>query len=315
MRVEVAVIAALLSSSVMARAYPNSPPRGKPPAILTRTLIRNIVHWKTTKITIKQKPMTSTVTETVTVTASAPAADDTGDDTDDAADDDKTDDDKADDDKTDDDNADDDKTDDDKADDDKADDDKADDDKTDDDKADDDNTDDDKSDDDKSDDDKTDDDKTDDDKTDDDKADDAKPAAAPKTITVKATMLNGKPAFDPSTVTAAVGDKISFRFEAGMTHSVVRGDFKKPCQPASNAFYSGMVSNKPGGWSTFTVDVTDTKPIWFYCSYGMHCQHGMVGVVNAADDQTLDDYTTACEGAAKNVSPTKAGGGKMAAVL
>lgn len=32
---------------------------------------------------------------------------------------------------------------------------------------------------------------------------------------------------------------------------------------------------------SFTIPVTDTKPIWFYCSQGKHCQSGMVGVINA----------------------------------
>jgi len=32
--------------------------------------------------------------------------------------------------------------------------------------------------------------------------------------------------------------------------------------------------------NTFTIDITTTDPIWFYCAQAMHCQAGMVGVIN-----------------------------------
>jgi hypothetical protein len=54
----------------------------------------------------------------------------------------------------------------------------------------------------------------------------------------------------------------------------------------TDAFFSGfMPASATGGNSsqllTYTIRVSDTKPIWFYCSQGKHCQAGMVGAINA----------------------------------
>lgn len=54
----------------------------------------------------------------------------------------------------------------------------------------------------------------------------------------------------------------------------------------TTAFFSGfMPSNASVGTTanllTYTIRVMDTKPVWFYCSQGMHCQAGMVGAINA----------------------------------
>lgn len=32
---------------------------------------------------------------------------------------------------------------------------------------------------------------------------------------------------------------------------------------------------------SYSIEINDTRPIWFYCSQGRHCQQGMVGVINA----------------------------------
>lgn len=32
--------------------------------------------------------------------------------------------------------------------------------------------------------------------------------------------------------------------------------------------------------NVFTVTVNDTKPLWFYCSQGAHCEAGMAMVIN-----------------------------------
>jgi hypothetical protein len=49
---------------------------------------------------------------------------------------------------------------------------------------------------------------------------------------------------------------------------------------AANAFFSGFIPTNAQGQLTFTLPVRDTNPIWFYCTQGMHCQAGMVGVIN-----------------------------------
>jgi plastocyanin len=86
--------------------------------------------------------------------------------------------------------------------------------------------------------------------------------------------------FTPNTTTAAVGDTLTFHFYPGR-HNVVQGSFDAPCNFTSDAFYSGFIAPLVGeSDQVFTVTVNDTNPIWYYCSEWMHCQLGMVGVVN-----------------------------------
>jgi hypothetical protein len=73
----------------------------------------------------------------------------------------------------------------------------------------------------------------------------------------------------------------------------VQSTFDQPCVPIQNiqanktdAFFSGfMPTNATAAASssilTYTIRVKDTKPVWFYCSQGMHCMAGMVGAINA----------------------------------
>jgi len=49
---------------------------------------------------------------------------------------------------------------------------------------------------------------------------------------------------------------------------------------ATNAFYSGFMPTDQMGQITYTIQVKDTNPVWFYCSQGKHCQNGMVGAIN-----------------------------------
>ena len=49
--------------------------------------------------------------------------------------------------------------------------------------------------------------------------------------------------------------------------------------------YSGFVAVMHGESPTvFTMDVVDSNPVWLYCSQneGMHCQKGMVMVMNVS---------------------------------
>lgn len=122
----------------------------------------------------------------------------------------------------------------------------------------------------------------------------------------------GKNVFVPNNVQAAVGDMIQFQFWP-RNHSVVRAAFDSPCQPLEGAdgFYSGFmpVAQDATSMPTFTVMVNDTKPIWFYCSQGKHCQAGMVGVVNPTANRTIEAFTAAAALAPNNVSPGTVSGG------
>ena len=63
-------------------------------------------------------------------------------------------------------------------------------------------------------------------------------SATAKTIVVE--VGKGGLTFSPDSIKAAVGDVVQFHFNS--MHSVVAGDFKKPCTPVANGgFYSGTL--------------------------------------------------------------------------
>jgi len=130
--------------------------------------------------------------------------------------------------------------------------------------------------------------------------------------------------FSPDKITAAVGDMVQFQFQNG-NHSVVQSSFDAPCKPinaaatnssaATTGFYSGY---EPIGASdamipAFSVNITDTKPIWAYCSQSTHCQGGMSMVINENPtlnaSRTLDAYKAAAKGVAKSAAGAEAGAG------
>jgi plastocyanin len=84
--------------------------------------------------------------------------------------------------------------------------------------------------------------------------------------------------FQPSTVTAQVGDTVEFHF-TGTLHSVVQSSFEAPCSYLANGF---MVPPQSSSSKVFTVNVTSTSPEYFFCSVPGHCSGGMVGIINPA---------------------------------
>ena len=88
--------------------------------------------------------------------------------------------------------------------------------------------------------------------------------------------------FWPNSTTADKGDTLTFHFWP-KAHNVVQGSFDSACSPMQGGgIYSDFVpvNGDKAADKTFVVTVNDTKPIWYYCSQGSHCQGGMVGVVN-----------------------------------
>ncbi|OAQ64606.1 hypothetical protein VFPPC_05864 [Pochonia chlamydosporia 170] len=113
--------------------------------------------------------------------------------------------------------------------------------------------------------------------------------------------------YAPDNIKAAKGDIVEFHFDA--MHSVVAGDFAKPCTPvASGGFYSGFLPS--GDESFFSITIENTDPIFFYCAVDSHCQGGMVGVINQGSD-TLDAYRTAAIKTDNTVTPNGAFGGNV----
>ena len=101
--------------------------------------------------------------------------------------------------------------------------------------------------------------------------------------TVAVSNKAGDLIFKPDSVQAAEGDTVTFKFWP-KNHSVAQATFANPCQPMSGGFWSGFVPTsdmESVASTTFTYEVTNASaPIWFYCTQGMHCQNGMVGVIN-----------------------------------
>ncbi|KAL8711203.1 MAG: hypothetical protein Q9220_004348 [cf. Caloplaca sp. 1 TL-2023] len=104
---------------------------------------------------------------------------------------------------------------------------------------------------------------------------------------VKVSNKAGNLTFEPNNLQAAAGSMVQFHFYP-KDHSVVQSTFDQPCQPIMNnmpstvGFFSGFMPVKPDAamMPSYTIMVNDTKPIWYYCSQGDHCQDGMVGVIN-----------------------------------
>jgi len=111
-----------------------------------------------------------------------------------------------------------------------------------------------------------------------------------KVHVVRVSDTQGSLKFSPEELTAVPGEAIQFQFYP-KNHSVVQSSFDDPCIPISQSpsgnntkgFFSGFmpVAANAQEIPTFTIPIADTKPIWFYCATGAHCQNGMVGVINA----------------------------------
>jgi len=122
--------------------------------------------------------------------------------------------------------------------------------------------------------------------------------------------------FIPDNLKADVGDMVQFQFRAG-NHTVTQSTFDQPCQPISNiaGIFSGFqpVSASPGKMPVFTISITDTKPMWLYCSQGRHCQGGMTMVINentaANASRSLTGFRALAKDAAQNLPGTAVAGG------
>lgn len=110
---------------------------------------------------------------------------------------------------------------------------------------------------------------------------------------------SGGNVFNPSSLTAAMGDTVTFNFN-GM-HSVAQGDYSSPCSSSgSSEIYSGMMSS-----GSFSIKINSTDPIWYFCSYSHHCQEGMVGVINPpSSGDTLSTYKSKASSAGSSTNPS-----------
>ncbi|KAF2684636.1 hypothetical protein K458DRAFT_442941 [Lentithecium fluviatile CBS 122367] len=147
-------------------------------------------------------------------------------------------------------------------------------------------------------------------------------SAATMMVTVGA---NNQFTFTPNSVTAQPGDMVAFNFVT-QNHSVASSNANTPCQPQRNAVFSdfqpvaapasaasgrngkgrkGKKNNKrqAGNTPMFMLPITDTNPMYIYCSQAQHCQQGMVMVINPPDANAVQKYQNKAARANNNVSP------------
>ncbi|KAK0639151.1 Cupredoxin [Cercophora newfieldiana] len=121
-------------------------------------------------------------------------------------------------------------------------------------------------------------------------------------VTVVRVAQNGSLTYTPNDIRVNVGEMVQFQFAAG-NHTVTQSTFDQPCQPIAmhsnvTGFHSGFVpaaaSAAQNQMSIFTINVTNTNPMWIYCAQGRHCENGMVMVINAptaaGTNRTLANY-------------------------
>ncbi|KAL2066729.1 hypothetical protein VTL71DRAFT_2801 [Oculimacula yallundae] len=120
--------------------------------------------------------------------------------------------------------------------------------------------------------------------------------------------------FSPDSMKANVGDTVEFHFYPA-THSVAQSSFAAPCAPLNgSSFFSGGIKTASGmNEQTFSITVTDTKPIWYYCAFGGHCAGGMAGVINPPADgsKTIAQYVAAAANITATVAPKQVQGGTL----
>ncbi|KAL9613004.1 MAG: hypothetical protein Q9167_002437 [Letrouitia subvulpina] len=149
----------------------------------------------------------------------------------------------------------------------------------------------------------------------------ATPSGMVKVHVVKVSNKKGDLKFEPNSMDVNPGEAVQFHFYP-KNHSVVQSTFDQPCVPISNimpqtkGIFSGFMPVKPTDamMPSFTIVINDTKPIWYYCSQGDHCQDEMVGVINPPKNnqsRTIDSFTSLAKDAPANLSPGEMSTGQM----
>jgi len=125
--------------------------------------------------------------------------------------------------------------------------------------------------------------------------------------------------YNPSNVTAEVGDTIAFEFVA-KNHTITQSTFATPCSNftfanGSTGVDSGFqfVAANTTSFPVFSFTVMNTStPLWFYCRQTGHCEKGMVFAVNPTAEKSFAAFqaaamATSANGTSTNSSSTSAG--------
>ncbi|KAB5595667.1 hypothetical protein CTheo_905 [Ceratobasidium theobromae] len=129
--------------------------------------------------------------------------------------------------------------------------------------------------------------------------------------------------YTPSNITAQTGDFVEFEFRGG-NHTVTQSTFTDPCTQFRNAttnqagLDSGFQPVAAGAtqFPVWTIQITETSPIWMFCAQGKHCANGMVFSINAneSSDKSFAAYkaraqaTLTGSSTASGAAPSRTGG-------
>ncbi|KDQ60913.1 hypothetical protein JAAARDRAFT_31912 [Jaapia argillacea MUCL 33604] len=131
-------------------------------------------------------------------------------------------------------------------------------------------------------------------------------SAQSKTITV-IVGGNSSLTFNPSSVTAAVGDTIAFQFQS-KNHTVTQSTFANPCTQMTTpveGIDSGFqpVAANATSFPQYSFTMTNASaPLWFYCKQTGHCGKGMVFAVNPTANKTFAAFQAAAEASGATAS-------------
>jgi len=118
------------------------------------------------------------------------------------------------------------------------------------------------------------------------------PSSTPTMSTDHKVVVGGASlVFNPSNITAQIGDTITFQFMQ-KNHTATQSSFATPCQPLGQSSTSGLTGFDSGfmpvaanatTFPTYTIQVNSTTPIWVYCRQANHCPSGMVFAANVVE--------------------------------
>jgi len=118
--------------------------------------------------------------------------------------------------------------------------------------------------------------------------------------------------FDPSSITADVGDTVAFQFKA-KNHSVTQSTFAAPCVKSgvdSGFFPVAANATVIPQWSLTLNNVS--APLWFMCAQTGHCEQGMVFAINPTAQKTFEAFQAAANASGSSTA-TAAGGASQTA--
>ncbi|KAJ7600941.1 Cupredoxin [Mycena floridula] len=120
---------------------------------------------------------------------------------------------------------------------------------------------------------------------------------------------NNGTAFNPSSISAQVGDIVAFTF-VNKNHTVTQSTFAAPCVKMAGGTDSGFLQPNPvaGTLPQFSITVNVATPLWFYCAQTGHCTKGMVFAINPTADKSFATFQASAMGTTANTTSTTTSG-------